>query len=110
MKTSLVKYAVALFITGLIFGACKKGNQPQTFQGKGVINLDVLFTCAGCQGATYGIRFAADTTNLYYIGNNIAQFGITPSSKFPLNVSVNWKPETMGASNFVIITALKVDN
>ena len=107
MKTFLLICIAALLICGLAFSACKKSSQ--SLQSKGVINLDVLYTCNNCQGSSYDIAFANDTVK-YHISNDLTQFGITTSAKFPVNVSVNWQPDNTVNGNFVTITSLKVDN
>ena len=73
---------------------------------KGVINLDVLYTCKACQGSNYDIKFS-NVTLVYHIGNDLAQFGITRNSNLPVNVTVNSTP---AGGNFVNITALKIIN
>ncbi len=108
MKTFLLKCAVTVLISGLIFSSCKKGSQSLESNGVITKNPVILYTCNGCFGDLYFIKFANDTT-LYNIDNNLAPFGITPGIKFPVKVSVNWKRDTVGKKN-VIITALKLDN
>ncbi|HEX3385446.1 MAG TPA: hypothetical protein VHS53_09670 [Mucilaginibacter sp.] len=117
MKTLLLTCGLALLVFGLTFSACKKSSSSQTFQSKGVITLNLLFTCASCPGGGYYIRFSSDTATLYHIDNDLTPFGITTSSTFPMNVTATWKPDrnapqaaNVAAGDNVIITALKIDN
>lgn len=106
MKLPQLKWLLGLILVGISFTACKKSENPER---NGVINIDVLFTCNSCPGSSFDIKFTNDTT-VYHISNNLMQFGITKASTFPVNVTVNSKPNTAAGSNFVIITALKINH
>jgi hypothetical protein len=103
MNTLLLKYSLAVLTFSMPITSCKKS---ETLEKKGVINLDVLYTCNACQGSSYDIKFSNDTL-VYHIGNDLTQFGITPSANFPVNVTVNSTP---AGGNFVNITALEIIN
>ena len=111
MKKLLFTCSALLLILCLVFAACKKSSTP-AFQSKGVITLTILYTCENCPGGGYYIKFNNDTAAAHHIDNDLTPFGVTPVSKFPLTVDVNWKNDnaTGAVANSVIITALKVDN
>jgi len=106
MKSLQLKYLLGLGLVGLSFTTCKKSDNPER---KGIINIDVLFTCNNCSGSSFDIKFTNDTT-LYHISNDLTRFGITKGTAFPVNVTVNSKPDNAAGSNFVIITALKINH
>jgi hypothetical protein len=117
MKFLLIKCVACLLVLGMVYTACKKSSQTPTFSSQGVITLNILFTCNGCPGGGYYIKFNTDTATLYHIENDLTPFGITTSSKFPINVNVNWKLDSnappaanVAPGNHVIITSLKIDN
>ena len=110
MKTQLkLRTLMGLLLLSVAFTACKKSANTSNIPEKtGVINLDVLYTCNGCPGSAYDIRFVNDST-IYHISNDLTPFGITTSSKFPINVTVSTTSKNEPNANFLNVTALTMN-
>ena len=104
-----LKTLISLVLLCVTFTACQKNaNTANTPERAGTINLDVLWTCNGCPGSAYDIRFEHDST-LYHISNDLTPFGINTSSNFPVNVTVATTSKNAPYENFLNVTALKIN-
>ena len=111
MKT-LVNMKTLIFILclGLMVAGCKKNNETP-YQSQGIITGYDLRTCQTCGGIE--IIIANDTAKnpppFYDINSTLPQLGISANSKFPIDVSLNWKhdPSALGS---IIVSQIKVTN
>jgi len=107
-----MKRIVFLLCFSFIATSCKK-SQDNPYQSQGTIIGYDLRTCAMCGGLKITIQ--GDTTKnpppFYEINADLQQLGISPSTSFPISVSLNWKhdPSALGAYNYIIVSALKVN-
>jgi len=106
MKTSILVLSLGLMIVG-----CKKNNEAP-YQSKGIIIGYDYRTCAMCGGLE--ITIENDTTKnpppFYEINASLQQLGISENTKFPINVSLNWKHDTLPleAYRYIIVSQIKV--
>jgi hypothetical protein len=108
-----MKTRIFVALTALIFVACKKINDNPPYQSQGVIIGDFIGLCPlnlRCGGLEITIK--NDTTKnrpaFYYIDTALTQLGISANTKFPINVSLNWKHDPT-AAYYIIVSGLKVD-
>lgn len=110
-----MKPFIFIVCLGLIFISCKKtGTGASPYQSQGVITGYDPRTCAQCGGLFITIKNDA-TKNArprYNINESLQQLGIAPSVKFPINVDLNWMPDTsaLGQFGYIIVTKIKVVN
>ena len=106
MKTSMLILCLGLMIVG-----CKKTNELP-YQSHGVITGYDTRMCPMCGGLE--ITIANDTTKTpppyYKINAGLQQLGISENTKFPINVSLNWKHDTLplGAYHYILVSQIKV--
>ena len=106
----LFKLLISLILLSLVITACKKLAPVPIVNGRtGVLDREIFYTCNGCITNQYDIKFTTDTSTFYAVSNDLTPFGITASTKCPLNVTVTSKPDTSAGSNFITITALQVN-
>jgi hypothetical protein len=106
-----------IFILGLavVIWGCKKTGQAQ-YQSRGVITGYDLRLCPFplCGGMFINIHSdtAKNGLSYYKINSSLQQLGISDSTKFPINVELNWKPDTLPFSkyNYILVTKIKVIN
>ena len=104
-----------IFFLGVIVAGCAKTNEtPYKTQGQ-ILGYD-LRACPtpGCGGLEITIK--NDTTknppSFYLVNSTLQQLGISETTKLPVNVSFNYKPDTgiFAKYNYIIITQIKVVN
>jgi hypothetical protein len=110
-----MKTLILIFCLGLIIAGCKKGSvSPGPYQSQGVLTGYDLRMCPSplCGGLLITIK--NDTSKnpppFYHINSSLAQLGISESTQFPINVSLNYKPDTgiFATYNYIIVTQIKV--
>jgi hypothetical protein len=108
MKTLLITLSIFLLLTG-----CKKGS-VNPYHSAGVITGYDLRLCPSpmCGGLLITIKndTAKNALAYYDIDSTLAQLGISESTKFPINVSLDYKPDTgvYGSYGYIIVTHIKV--
>ncbi|HEY9002715.1 MAG TPA: hypothetical protein VIM89_15270 [Mucilaginibacter sp.] len=110
MKRYTCKLITLLFISAA-FLACKKGHEQLPYHvNEGTITENfAYYDCATCGG--YFIKFTTDTSKFYRTFQDLSSFGVTDTSKFPLKVTIGWKPDTTTKlANFITVLNLKIDN
>lgn len=110
MKSSKLRPIILSLLLGTAFIACKKGNVLPYHVNQGIISANFgYYECATCGG--YFIRFIPDTTKIYRTFQDLSNFGINSSSKFPVKATIGWKPDTASnLANFITVTSLKINN
>jgi hypothetical protein len=108
MKTFLL-----IFCFGVTVAGCTKTNEtPFKTQGQ-ILGYD-LRECPtpGCGGLEISIKndTAKSPPPFYLVSSTLQQLGISESTKFPINVNFNYKPDTgiFARYNYIIITQIKV--
>ena len=105
-----MKTLILVFCLGLIVVGCKKTNEDH-YQSQGVITGYDLRTCQTCGGIEIIIK--NDTTKnpppFYDINSTLPQLGISANSKFPIDVSLNWK-HNPSAPGSILVSQIKVIN
>jgi hypothetical protein len=108
-----MKTCIFIALAALLFTACKKNNQTPSYQSQGAITGVDIFFCnlaSHCGGVRVTIK--NDPTKnppaFYYVDTAITQFGLSLDSKFPVNVSLNWKHDP-NYPGYIIVSKLKVD-
>ena len=109
-----MKSLILIFCFGLFFLSCKKSKE-NLYQSQGVLTGYDLRECPEpeCGGLLITIKndAAKNPPSYYHINSTLAQLGINESTKFPINVSLNYKPDTgIFAAHFIIVTQIKVVN
>ena len=110
-RTCLVLAVIVLLLS------CKKTSESP-YQSLGVITgVNIYYTCAGCVAGGIEIKIKNDPSKnpppYYQIHSSLQDLGISPNAKFPINVSLDWKHDTipaLAAANYIIVTKLKVIN
>jgi hypothetical protein len=104
---------VLFLLMALTFAGCKKSNESP-YQSLGVITGEDLIFCPlalKCGGLEITIK--NDPTKnpppFYLIYSNLQQLGIDPNTKFPINVSLDWKHDTT-ATDYIIVSNVKIVN
>ncbi|HTD97889.1 MAG TPA: hypothetical protein VK668_01315 [Mucilaginibacter sp.] len=98
-----MKTLVLIFCLVLLFAACKKtGIGP--YKSQGTLTGYDLGYCPTCGGIKITIK--GDTTLFYRTNKTLAQLGISESTKFPINVSLNWHKDASGY--FIVVDQIKV--
>jgi hypothetical protein len=108
-----MKTLILIFCLGLIIAGCKKGS-VSPYRSQGVLTGYDLRMCPSplCGGLLINIK--NDTTKkpppYYHTNQTLTQLGISESTTFPINVSLNYKPDTgiFGTYNYIIVTQIKV--
>jgi len=110
-----MKKLIPIFCLVLIFGACKKsGVKPG--QSQGIITGYDLRKCASpmCGGILINIEndTAKNPPPFYHINGTLAQLGISEDAKLPINVSLNYKPDTgiLATYHYIVVTNMTVVN
>ncbi|WP_426671455.1 hypothetical protein ACPPVU_09475 [Mucilaginibacter sp. McL0603] len=105
MKTLMFIFCISL----LVVIGCKKANE-NLYQSEGVITGYDYRMCAICGGLEINIK--NDTSKnpppFYEINSSLAQLGISENTKFPMNVSLNWKHDTGVLGSYHYITVSKI--
>ena len=105
MKTLMFIFCISL----LIAIGCKKTNE-KPYQSEGVITGYDYRMCAMCGGLEITIK--NDTSKnpppFYEINSTLAQLGISDNTKFPINVSLDWKRDTGALGSFHYITVSQI--
>jgi hypothetical protein len=110
MKTSLIALGLFLLIAG-----CKKSS-VNPYHNTGVITGYDLRLCPSplCGGLLITIKndTAKNAPPYYHIASTLAQLGINESTKFPINVYLDYKPDTgaYGSYGYIIVTHIKQVN
>jgi hypothetical protein len=108
-----MKALILILCLALIVISCKKSN-VSPYQSQGVITGYDMRMCPECGGLFITIK--NDTTKnappKYDINESLQQLGINPNTKFPINVSLNWRHDTtsLGTYGYIIVTQIKVIN
>ena len=113
-----MKRATLFLAIIMLLLSCKKNSQSPAYQSQGVIFGDlILFTCNGCAGGGLEITIKNDPSKnpppYYMINSSLQQLGIDPNTNFPINVSLDWKRDTVqrwASANYIIVSKIKVNN
>ena len=109
MKRTFLTLAVIV----LLFSCKKTSESPYQSQGVIIGESYADYTCAYCGGIEIQIKNdpSKNPPPYYRINSTLQDLGISPNAKFPINVSLDWKPDTipdLAAHNYIIVTKLKV--
>jgi hypothetical protein len=100
---------IVLFASTLL--SCKKSSIIR-YSSEGVITGYDPRVCPFCGGLYITIK--NDTTKnappFYDVNSDLQQLGIDPKAKFPINVTLDWKHDTVFNGNYIIISRIKVIN
>jgi hypothetical protein len=104
---------VLFLLMTLTFAGCKKSNESP-YQSLGVITgADLIFCPPDIKCGGLEITIKNDPTKnpppFYLIYSNLQQLGIDPNTKFPINVSLDWKHDTT-ATDYIIVSNIKIVN
>ncbi|WP_184548257.1 hypothetical protein [Mucilaginibacter sp. FT3.2] len=104
-----MKTLIFIFLLVLIGAGCKKTNIGP-YQSQGTLTGYDREMCPFCGGID--ITIANDTSknprSFYRIDKTLQQLGISESTKFPINVSLNWTHDTrLGAGSYIIVSQIK---
>lgn len=108
MKTLILIPCLILFSAG-----CKKVNETPYMNQGAILGYD-LRDCPSplCGGLLITIKndTAKNPPPFYHTNSGLQQLGITENSKFPINVSLNYKPDTgiFKTYHYIIITQIKI--
>ena len=109
----MMKALIIFFCFSLIFISCKKSNQS-LYQRAGVITGYDARMCPSpaCGGLLITLKndTAKNPPPFYHINSTLTQLGISENTKFPINVSLNYKPDTglFAKYNYIIISQIMV--
>jgi hypothetical protein len=106
-----MKALILIVLIAVPFAGCKKSNQSP-YQSQGVITgLDILFCPVSTKCGGLEITIKDDPTKnpppFYLIYSSLQQLGINQNTKFPINVSLDWKHDTT-ATDYIIVSNVKV--
>ncbi len=108
--------ALLIFLCfALIFIGCKKSTVGP-YKSQGTITGYDLRECPtpGCGGLEIIIKndTAKNPPSFYLINSTLPQLGISADTKFPINVSLNYKPDTgiFAHYNYILVSQIKVIN
>lgn len=110
-----MKLILLILCFGFIIISCKKSNEI-LYQQQGVLTGYDARECASPQCGGLLITIKNDTTKnpppYYHINSTLAQLRIKESTKFPINVSLNFKPDTgiFAGYHYIIVTQIKIVN
>ena len=108
MKTRILLICLGVWAVG-----CKK-NTETPYKTQGVIIGYDMRECPspGCGGLEVKIKndTAKKPPPFYLVGSTLQQLGISESTKFPINVTFSYKPDTgiFTKYNYIIIMQIKV--
>ena len=108
-----MKSLILAFFCGLVMIGCKKSSvRPYETHGT-LLGYDVrLCPFPECGGLLITIKndTAKNPPQFYHIDATLEQLGINGSTKFPANVSFNYKPDTgrFVPYHYIIVTQIKV--
>lgn len=106
MKKFLLFSALAAFF----LAGCSKGDlkpEPGTTQSDAVITGFDTQNCECCGGFILSIVSNPPYSNDFLAAELPKEATIDKNSKFPVYVNINWKMDSSGCSNRIIITSLK---
>jgi len=105
MKTLFLSLCLAVCLTG-----CNK-NGVTPFKSQGIITGEYFGPCYNSECGGLEITIKNDPTKnpppFYWISSSLPQLGISASTPFPINVTLNWKHDT-STYNYIIVTQIKV--
>jgi hypothetical protein len=103
-----MKILLAAFCLVLLFAACKKSTIAP-YKYRGIITGYDLRECASpmCGGLFIDIDGNASQ---YRTRETLTELGINESAKFPINVSLDYRPDTgvFAQYDYIIVTKIKV--
>ena len=97
-----------------LFAACKKSTTVTPYSSSGAITGYDPGMCASpaCGGLLITIKndTAKNPPPYYHINSTLAQVGIKESTKFPISVSLDYKPDTgvFYSYHYIVVTHIKV--
>ena len=104
-----MKKLLAILCSAIALAACKKSN-VHPYQHDAVLTGYDMRLCPSpaCGGLLLTIK--SDTPYYFHTNSTLAELGISESTKFPINVSLNYKPDTgiLKTFHYIIITQIKV--
>jgi hypothetical protein len=109
MRTLVLILCIGLFLAG-----CKKNNEGLPYSHQGTLTGYDARMCPSLACGGLEITVKNDTSQrppLYYrINATLAQLGISESTKFPINVSLDYTPDTgiYAKYNYILVTKIKV--
>ena len=110
MKLSIVILSFAILVLG-----CKKNNIA-LYKSRGIITGYDLRLCQSPECGGLLITITNDTAKnpplFYHINSTLTQLGIGENAKLPINVSLNYKPDTgiYLTYHYILVTQIKVIN
>ena len=108
-----MKALIFILCLGLILAACKKNDNGFNYS-QGTITGYENGSCPtlACSGLEIKIENdpSANPPPFYRINSTLSQLNINDTTKYPINVSLNWKRDTgiLGTYNFITVSRLKV--
>jgi hypothetical protein len=108
-----MKKLTLILCIGLVFAACKKTNDGP-YMSQGVILGYDLRECPSPLCGGLEITIKSDTAKnpppFYHINSTLQQLGISESTKFPINVNLNYKPDTgiFKTYHYIVVTQINV--
>ena len=106
-----MKPLILFLLIALTFAGCKKSNESP-YQSQGVITgAEILFCPVSTRCGGLEIKIQNDPTKnpppFYFIYSSLQQLGINPNTKYPINVSLDWKHDTTG-TDYIVVSNVKV--
>jgi len=108
-----MKTYIFIALIALLCAACKKNNETPAYQSQGaIVGVKIMFCFAAGHCGGVEIKIKNDPTKnppaYYLVDTSITRFGLNLNSKFPVNVSLNWKPDP-NHPDYIIVNKLKLD-
>lgn len=100
------------FICFVILVSCKKSDIT-LYGSLGTITGYDPRECPMCGGLYITIKndTSKNAPDFYDINENLQQLGINPDTKFPINVTLDWKRDmAIHGGNYIIVSKIKVIN
>jgi hypothetical protein len=105
-----MKTLILILCVGLMFEGCKKGNQLP-YQATLIGYNPRMCPTLACGGLMINIENDTLKNPSYrLINKTLLQLGIPESTKFPINIRLNWKPDTglFGSFHYIIVSQITV--
>ncbi len=106
-----MKKFILILCSVLLLISCKKSNESPCKSSGVLVGYDYSM-CSFCGGIKITIKNDTTTNQppFYRIGKTLSELGIGENTKFPINVSLNWRRDTsvLKEGYYIIVDLIKV--
>ncbi len=109
MKNKIILNVI--IVISIILFSCTKNNPTNTdynYNSKAVITGYDMGMCICCGGLILSFKEDATAYSVIRIRNFPEKTGISDTSKFPINVWIDWKFDSLGCGNYKFINISKI--